>query len=185
MNAGQRFESFPSPVKNTKKLTVKAAMIKLCNECISRSYTIYASYICDGATNELNIDSKLKQDIQAVMAADNSPLEYGECSLANLFALHKAGLRSRSSIGSVLETSSSYENGPSVKKPRSALTLDTSLTANSQPAPSPTFVLIGPVLTKLDKIEVLYSEVKKRVLQMMETDSLAKFTSKADFNYFV
>ncbi|GME82050.1 unnamed protein product [Ambrosiozyma monospora] len=98
MNAGQRFESFPSPVKNTKKLTVKAAMIKLCNECISRSYTIYASYICDGATNELNIDSKLKQDIQAVMAADNSPLEYGECSLANLFALHKAGLRSRSSI---------------------------------------------------------------------------------------
>ncbi|GMG34940.1 unnamed protein product [Ambrosiozyma monospora] len=187
MNSGQKFESLPSPIKNTKKLTVKAAMVKLCNECISRSYTIYASYICDGATNELNIDSKLKHDIQAVMAADNSSLEYGECSLDNLFALHKARLRSRSSIGSVLESSesSSYENGPSVKKPKSALTLDTSLVANSQPVPSPTFVLIGPVLTKLDKIEVLYGEVKKRVMQMMETDSLAKFTSKADFNYSV
>lgn len=49
---------------NYKRLTIYTAMNKLTEYCLSKLYTIFAMYLSEDAPNEVNIDSKLRFQVQ-------------------------------------------------------------------------------------------------------------------------
>ncbi|ODV93538.1 hypothetical protein PACTADRAFT_46405 [Pachysolen tannophilus NRRL Y-2460] len=60
-----------------KRMRVKkakdVAIIKFANECLSKVYAIYSSYLSNGAPYEINIADSLKAEIQSLLVHPNSP----------------------------------------------------------------------------------------------------------------
>lgn len=187
-----------------KKLTIYTAMNKLSEYCLSKVYTIFAMYISEDAPNEINIDSELKFKITDLVQSEgnfNSPyMNFPELKSKIMFNLNSSDSdvsKSNHSLSDVESTSSLSKinsNDASIDtatikqvKPVKELTLNLKHLRNVEPAEySPTEAIFGPKLKFLEKILVLYDEIKVKAYRMMETDSFSKFLKSKKFkeNYY-
>lgn len=177
-----------------KKLTIYTAINKLSEYCLSKVYNIFVMYLSEDAPNEINIDSKLRLQVQnyisSRVAFDSNTISVSDLKLRldlGLPSTHKLSDQSHTNDVNYAENTS-YENFNSatttVEKTdfRASLALDLKhLRDIEKPASSPTEVLFGPKLKFLEDMSVFYEEVKWKTFRMMETDSYGKFLNSDQF----
>ncbi|QPG74165.1 hypothetical protein FOA43_001489 [Brettanomyces nanus] len=170
MKADQDIANTLSPTTvQRRRLTIRTAIDRLSKECLSRVYTIYSSYLIDGAINDLNIDSKLRSSIQKIVNSNN-PEQSVQCNW-----MHELG-DDKSENRPPEPPSSGSSTGPPPAitiKGRQAILKPAEL--------SPSDYLTEPTLQTLKQIMKHYSKVRKQVYSMMEQDSLPKFLNSSKF----
>ncbi|ODV82896.1 hypothetical protein CANARDRAFT_239192 [[Candida] arabinofermentans NRRL YB-2248] len=153
-------------IKQKRKLTIRVAVFKLYNDCMSRAYSIYTSYLTQGAPYEVNINSQLKLEINKIMTnTDNNATTTDNNDV---------------SFDIPVSTNEFTTSGPSAK-PTLDLTKFKLIQDDQGSSLSPTDYTIAPMINILIEIQTLFEEVKNHLFQSMEKDSLPKFLNSAMF----
>lgn len=180
------FDELKSNELKHKKLTIYTAINKLLEYCLSKIYSIFAMYISDDAPNEVNIDSKLRFQVQHYIEKE---VDF------DTMALNVADLRMRCMETEleleepVRKLSTHHEDDREVPQldagdisPKTACPSNPVLNLKhlreiDLPPVSPTDIIFGPKLKFLEDVSIFYEEIKRKVYHMMEVDSFGKFLS--------
>lgn len=190
------------PKDNSKKvlITFRAAIKRLSESSLIKVYNIYAMFLSENAPNELNIDSKLRKDVQKLIT-NESTIRLIQSSTTLLF--EDSPFKPKQQYSSPSYESSgrwsainknkkpilrevpdpSVSESPS-NRPSTPPTLKLNLkipTMKIINTPSPTDVVLGPTLNFLDEVNFCFDQIKDKTFKMMETDSLGKFLSSKAF----
>lgn len=126
---------------------------KLSDECLSKAYSIYSTFLTVGAPKELNINHDLKQEISKVMMHPNSPCARTTFTIEEKGEIDIASLR----CGESLRMSSSAAL-ISVVSPR-----------------------VDRTLAVLRQMKPLLLGVREHIFLLMKDDSLPKFLGSETF----
>lgn len=195
------FNEFRSNAMKQKKLTIYTAINKLSEYNLSKVYSIFSMYISEDAPNEVNIDSKLRFEVQNYFQAKIN----FETTLVNILDLKMSidvsneqesdfCLKEVKHEGEVIEPPATPPATPSSffceeaqlwkvipqQPPTLALKM-CHIKKMSDSECSPTEILFTPKLKFLDDVSVYFEEIKRKIYRIMERDSFAKFLESDQF----
>ncbi|TID23212.1 hypothetical protein CANINC_003229 [Pichia inconspicua] len=172
------FDELKSNQLQHKKLTIYTAINKLLEFCLSKIYSIFAMYVSEDAPNEVNIDSKLRFQVQNYV---QKKVRF-DSTVLNVSDLKKRCLETTEFNGKLITINSDPATETEKKENVSSnLTLNLKhLREAENPPLSPTDVIFGPKLKFLDDVCTFYEEIKRKVYRMMEVDSFEKFLNSEE-----
>jgi hypothetical protein len=189
------FSDLKSNTLKHKKLTIYTAINKLSESCLSKAYNIFSMYISEDAPNEINIDSKLRFQVQNYIESEVN----FDTSIINVTDLKERidiSMRDNEDNNIIneieqlstdtleIEQNQVSQEEPTIKPVTSTPNLVLNLKhlrQNETSIVSPTDVIFAPKLKFLDDISVFYEEIKRKVYKMMETDSYSKFLASKQY----
>ncbi|OUT21374.1 hypothetical protein CAS74_003492 [Pichia kudriavzevii] len=182
------FNEFRSNAMKQKKLTIYTAINKLSEYNLSKVYSIFSMYISEDAPNEVNIDSKLRFEVQNYFQA--------KINLKQHFNEQESDfcLKEVKHEGEVIEPPATPPATPSSffceeaqlwkvipqQPPTLALKM-CHIKKMSDSECSPTEILFTPKIKFLDDVSVYFEEIKRKIYRIMERDSFAKFLESDQF----
>lgn len=172
------FDEFKSNKLQHKKLTIYTAINKLLEFCLSKAYSIFSMYISEDAPNEVNIDSKLRFQVQNYIQKEVT----FDATILNVSDLKtKCQETAELTEKQVFDLDETNNINGSEQISPSTLTLNLKhLHDVAAPPLSPTDVIFGPKLKFLDDVSIFYEEIKRKVYRMMEIDSFEKFLNSEE-----
>lgn len=129
---------------------------KLSDDCLSKAYGVYSTFLTVGAPKELNINHELKQDISKVMMHPNSP-----CARTTFTIEEK---------GEIDITSASLKCSESLRMSSSAALITSVVSPR-----------VDRTLAVLKHMKPLLLNVREHIFLLMRDDSLPKFLASETF----
>lgn len=176
--------------KNSKlKETLRTALLKQTNECLSLAYNIYSSYIASGSPHQLNIDHKVREQVTKVIIHPHSPLttKFGsqiECLESTCNSELPLAEKKTTGVSSTEKLSSKIycERQFGVDK---FANVDNSFASSLNPNVSTEDFSDCPSMMRttsmLHELYILFETIRDKTYVMMKNDSLPKFLASDEY----